>query len=120
MAMKHSTWHIPTVKPWILLALFAGCEAGPRTTTTEGDKLYQQYCALCHGPTGKPTEAMIARMNVRDLTSKELRDRVTPTLVEQQVRKGSQNKLMPAFEGALTDEQIKAIAAYVSSPQFLQ
>ena len=120
MARKHSTWHIPTVKLWILLALFAGCEAGPRTTTTDGDKLYQQYCALCHGPTGKPTEAMVARRTVRDLTSKELRERVTPALVEQQVRNGSQNKLMPAFAGALSDEQIKAIAAYVSSPQFLK
>ena len=38
---------------------------------------------------------------------------MTPALVENQVRHGSKNKLMPAFEGALTDAQIKAVAAYV-------
>lgn len=119
MAGKHSTWHIVVVKVWILLALCAaGCEqrgAG----SAKGAELFQSVCAACHGPTGKPTEANIARMNVRDLTSPELRSRITPALVENQVRRGSQNKLMPAFEGALTDEQIKAVSAYVASPEFL-
>jgi mono/diheme cytochrome c family protein len=119
MAGKHSTWHIVVVKVWILLALCAaGCEqrgAG----SAKGTEVYQSFCATCHGPTGKPTEANVASMNVRDLTSPELRSRVTPALVENQVRKGSQNKLMPAFEGALTDEQIKAVSAYVASPEFL-
>jgi mono/diheme cytochrome c family protein len=45
---------------------------------------------------------------------------VSPALVENQVRKGSANKLMPALEGALTDAQIKAVAAWVASPAFLQ
>lgn len=59
---------------------------------------------------------MVARLAVRDLTSAELRARITPALVEAQIRKGSQNKLMPAFEGVLDDAQIKALAAYVSAP----
>ena len=41
-----------------------------------------------------------------------------PGLVEQQVRHGSQNKLMPAFEGAISDAQIRAVAAYVASTSF--
>jgi mono/diheme cytochrome c family protein len=63
---------------------------------------------------------MVARMNVKDLTSNELRARITPALVEQQIRKGSQNRLMPAFEGAIGDEQIRTIAAYVASAEFLK
>ena len=86
--------------------------------TTDGPKVFASVCATCHGPTGKPTEAMIQRMNVRDLTAPEFRARVTPALVENQVRTGSKNKLMPAFEGALSDAQIKSVAAYVSSPTF--
>lgn len=118
MAGKHTTWQMVTVKPWILLALLAACDKGGGGT--DGAQLYQDMCATCHGPTGKPTEAMVARINVRDLTSQEVRSRITPALVETQIRKGSQNKLMPSFEGALKDEQIKALADYVSSPAFLK
>src|SRR5215210_7877067 len=120
MAGKHSTWQKLTVKPWILLALLTACDQGASAKGTDGAQLYQTMCATCHGQQGKPTEAMVARLNVRDLTSQELRARITPALVEQQIRKGSQNKLMPSFEGAFTDEQIRALAAYVASPGFLQ
>jgi len=123
MAGKHSTWQKLTVKPSILLAVLAlgtaGCEQGGAGKGSDGAQLYQNMCATCHGPKGKPMEAMVARLNVRDLTSQELRARITPALVELQIRKGSQNKLMPSFEGALTDEQIRAVAAYVASPEFL-
>jgi mono/diheme cytochrome c family protein len=121
MAGKHSTWHITVVKLWIVLALcLAGCEKGRVADGgADGAQLFQSICASCHGPTGKPTEANVARLGVKDLTAPELRARVTPELVENQVREGSKNKLMPAFEGALSDEQIKAVAAYVASPEFL-
>lgn len=101
------------------LALVA-CKADATDGSVEGPKIFATMCASCHGPTGKPTEAMAARLNVRDLTSAELRARVTPELVENQVRKGSANKLMPALEGALTDQQIKAVSAWVASPEFLK
>lgn len=111
-----------TVKLPILLAFvaaLAGCEQKRAVGTVDGAQIYGSVCAACHGPKGKPDAAMVARMNVRDLTSSELRSRVTPELVEKQVRKGSDNKLMPSFDGALTDEQIKAVSAYVASPEFL-
>ena len=126
MADDHITWQKATVKPWILLALLVACDRGQADKGTtasgggDGAQLYQNMCATCHGPKGKPPEAMVARMNVRDVTSQELRARITPELVEGQVRKGSQNKLMPSFEGALSDDQIKAVSAYVASPGFLQ
>lgn len=108
------------MKPWILVAFLAACDRGAASGGTDGAQLYQNLCATCHGPNGKPNEAMVARIHVRDLTSPELRVRITPELVERQIRKGSENKLMPSFEGVLTDDQIKALAAYVASPGFLQ
>jgi mono/diheme cytochrome c family protein len=125
MASKHSTWHVGTVKLRYALGLagalaLGGCEQKVAGGSTNGAKVFQSICAACHGPTGKPTEANVARMGVKDLTSPELRHRITPALVENQVRKGSQNKLMPGLEGALTEEQIKAVAAYVASPEFLE
>jgi mono/diheme cytochrome c family protein len=121
MATEHSTWQIVTVKLWILLAFAAtACSRQVAGGKADGAQVFSSICAACHGPTGKPAEAMVARLGVKDLTATELRSRITPELVENQVRKGSQNKLMPAFEGAITDEQIKAVAAYVASPQFLE
>src|SRR3970040_241958 len=101
MAVKDSTWHIETVKLWILLAFIAGCEQEVAGGSADGPQIYQSICAACHGAKGKPDAAMVARLNVRDLTSAELRSRITPKLVEAQIRKGSDNKLMPSFEGAL-------------------
>lgn len=94
------------------------CSGNPGAGAKDGPAVFQALCATCHGPDGRPPAAMVARLGVRDLAGAEFRARVTPGLVEEQVRIGSRNKLMPAFEGAISDAQIKAVAAYVASPQF--
>jgi len=105
----------------LVLVLAAGCTNGETRAGTVGDgkELYAKLCATCHGATGRPDATMAARLGVRDLTSPELRARMTPLLVENQIRAGSPNKLMPAFAGALSDAQIKAIAGYVADPSFV-
>jgi mono/diheme cytochrome c family protein len=108
---------------WVPLAvIFAigGCDRSTLASdVVDAPKVFAAYCAVCHGATGKPPAAMVAQIGVRDLTSVEVRARITPALVEHQVRKGSPNKLMPALEGALTDAQIKSVSAWVASPEFL-
>jgi len=103
----------------LVLVLVASCHADATGGSVDGRQIFATTCATCHGPTGKPPEAMVARLNVRDLTSRELRARVTPALVAKQVRMGSDNKLMPAFAGALSEPQIEAVAQFVASPEFL-
>jgi cytochrome c oxidase cbb3-type subunit 3 len=99
-------------------ALVAGCGNDP-ANARDGKAVFQSLCTSCHGSDGKPPAAMVARLGVRDLTDPEFRARVTPALVEHQVRAGSKSKLMPSFEGVIDDAQIRAVAAYVASPQFL-
>ncbi len=102
---------------WLLVLAIAACghdAGGP----VDGPQIFASTCATCHGPSGKPNALMTERLGVRDLTSPEFRARVTPALVEAQVRAGSKNKLMPSFEGALGDAQIKAVAAYVADKRF--
>jgi mono/diheme cytochrome c family protein len=102
----------------IMLAAAIGC--GPSASETQDARsTFQNLCASCHGPEGKPNEAMVARLGVRDLTSPEFRARVTPDLVEHQIRAGSANKLMPSFDGVIDDVKIKAVAAYVAAPAFV-
>ena len=107
------------MKSAVLLVLAGACSGDPTGGSVDGGAVFQSMCASCHGPTGKPPEAMAARLGVRDLTDAALRPKLTPAHVENQVRSGSSNKLMPSFSGALTEEQIKAVAAYVASPGFV-
>ena len=102
----------------LVIMLATACGRAPAADSTDGAEVFVQMCATCHGTEGKPSSTMVARMTVRDLTSPELRARLTAETVEQQVRRGSANKLMPGFEGALTAEQIKAVSEYVANPKF--
>lgn len=102
----------------VLLVLAAAC-GNPTEGSGDGATLFQSMCASCHGPTGKPPAAMVARLGVRDLTDPKLRPTLTAAHVEEQMRSGSKNKLMPSFSGAMTEEQIKAVAAFVADPKFL-
>lgn len=105
---------------WLWLFILVGCASEKAAVPSDGPGQYRRHCATCHGVTGKPDATMMTRLGVRDLTAPEMRARITPALVEQQIRNGSQNKLMPAFAGALSDAQITAIAEYVASTTFLQ
>jgi mono/diheme cytochrome c family protein len=115
------------MKSWLLAVVVAvaapgaACHSDPAGGAQDGAAVYGMLCATCHGADGRPPAAMVARLGVRDLAAPEFRARVAasgPGLVEQQVRHGSQNKLMPAFEGAISDAQIRAVAAYVASSAF--
>ena len=106
------------MKVLVVVAL-AAC-GSVTTDSVDGPQIFAERCAPCHGPTGQPPANMVARFKVRDLTSAELRARVTPDLVEFQVRRGSENGLMPSFDKMLTDQQIKAVAAWVANPAFVK
>jgi mono/diheme cytochrome c family protein len=107
------------VKRVLLAAALAACHHDPTGGVIDGPTVFATACARCHGPTGKPDATLVATLNVRDLTSAELRARVTPALVENQVRLGSPNHLMPPFADVLSEAQIRAVAAYVASPAFI-
>jgi mono/diheme cytochrome c family protein len=100
----------------LLLAALAsaGCDRAVAGGSIDGKAIFSAACANCHGAEGTPSASMAAQLGVRDLRSSEFRARVSPTLVEQQVRKGSPNGLMPAFASALTQAQIDAVASYVA------
>ena len=100
-----------SVKRLVLIATLSAC--GGATASKDGAEIFATTCAQCHGESGKPTEAMVARLGVRDLTSAEFRARLTYELVENQVRYGSKNQLMPALSGALREDQIQSVSRYV-------
>ena len=92
----------------VFLAACSGEVAGGRA---DGPAVFAEACARCHGEGGKPSPSLAAQLGVKDLTVTAL----TRERVEQQIRQGSDNKIMPAFAGTLKDDQIAAVADYVLS-----
>jgi mono/diheme cytochrome c family protein len=99
------------VRRSILVVMLAACGG---TNSGDGAEVFRSICSNCHGPDGVPPQEQVVRIHPRNLTSPEFRAHVTPALVEKQVRYGSQNKLMPAFQGVLREDQIMAVSAYVA------
>jgi mono/diheme cytochrome c family protein len=58
---------------------------------------------------------MAARTGVKPLTSERVRNDVTDQQMREQIMNGSRSKTMPAFQGALSDEQVTAVIAHVRS-----
>src|SRR5262245_10917019 len=96
-----------------VVAMLGACRGDIAGGSADGARVYAEACATCHGPVGVPPPARVSQLGVRDLTAPELRARITRDLVIAQVRRGSDNKLMPSFYGALTEAQIQAVADYV-------
>ena len=99
------------------LAAAGACDRGDAAAggSADGPAVFAKWCATCHGPKGRPDPGMVARFAVRDLTAPEFRARVTEARVLEQVQKGSDNKLMPSFAGALSEAQMRAVAAWVAA-----
>lgn len=98
----------------LCVAVLGGCREGAAARgETDGEALYGELCARCHGPAGSPTESMVARHGVKDLTSSEVLSEMNDDEIREQILKGSKNREMPAFQGAVSDEQVEAVIDYV-------
>jgi mono/diheme cytochrome c family protein len=90
-----------------LLACTAAASAHAQTASAQ----YTSKCAICHGADGKGS-AVGAKLGVRDFQSPEVVKESDEQLYE--IIKNGKNK-MPAYNGKLTDDQIKDLVRYVRS-----
>jgi mono/diheme cytochrome c family protein len=85
----------------------------------QGKKLYGQYCATCHGQSGKGDGAAAAALNPkpRDHTDKEYMSKLSDDDIFKVVKNGGasvgKSPLMPAWGPTLKDDQIQDVVAYV-------
>lgn len=97
----------------VALALLAGCRDRIAGGRADGAAIFSEVCARCHGPAGEPDAANVARLGVKPLTSEHVQRQLADEDIRRQILRGSENKQMPSFAGALSDAQVDAVIAHV-------
>jgi mono/diheme cytochrome c family protein len=90
-----------------------GCGKQVASGRADGAAIFSEVCARCHGPVGVPDAANVARLGVKPLTSPHVQRELSDEDIRRQILQGSRNKQMPAFAGALSEDQVDAIVAHV-------
>jgi len=83
--------------------------ADPKTNWTNN-------CAQCHGPAGKGDTKMGKMLSAMDLTDPKKQASFTDAQATDAIKNGVKQggkTTMKAFSGKLTDDEIKALVAYV-------
>ena len=92
-------------------ALFSTHGADPKSN-------WMNNCTQCHGPDGSANTAMAKELNAKDFTNPQIQSSFTDaqaaTAIKDGVSKDGITK-MSAFGGILSDDEIKALVAYVRS-----
>ena len=73
-------------------------------------------CAQCHGKTGAADTKMGKQLNAKDLTDPKVQAAFTDAKASESIKNGVKENgktTMKAFGGKLTDDEIKALVAYV-------
>src|SRR5574341_2158719 len=87
--------------------------ASPPGDAAQGEVLYRQYCAVCHGATGQgdgPNAASMEDDRPRDLTDAQYMARLTDAQLVEAIRRGGgavgRSRFMPAWGNTFSSEQI--------------
>jgi len=78
--------------------------------------LWDANCVQCHGKAGNADTKMGKILNAKDLTDPKVQTAFTDAKATQSIKEGVKENgktTMKAFGGKLTDDEIKALVAYV-------
>lgn len=107
---------ILTTVMWMTLA-----ESAEKGDAAKGKQVYANLCASCHGNTGKGDGAAAAALNPKpkDLTDKAYVSKLEDKYLFNIIAKGGaavgKSPLMLPFGGALKDQDIRDVIAFVTS-----
>jgi cytochrome c6 len=75
-----------------------------------GAEVFREQCIGCHGPDGRAQTETGKKVGAADLTSDSVQKETNSSL--SKIVQDGKGK-MPAFEGRLSDDEIRAVVAYV-------
>lgn len=91
------------------------------TRPPDGRAVFEAHCAVCHGSTGKGDGpgARVIRQKMLDFSDAAAMRQVNDRFLFDIIKKGSsqfgRSNAMPAWSMKLTDEEIRAVVAYIRS-----
>jgi len=92
----------------------AGSEEPPKSSTPDtsrGKRIFAETCSPCHGIDGKG----VRTLGTPDFTSRTVQASLTDKEMVEIIRNGKKGTAMPAWDGKLTDEDIRAVTSYLRS-----
>jgi mono/diheme cytochrome c family protein len=98
----------------IVVSLLAASAISLRAANAKA--LWDANCAQCHGPDGKANTKMGKTLSAKDLTDPKVQAQFTDAKATQSIKEGVKQNgktTMKAFGGKLSDDDIKALVAYV-------
>lgn len=98
--------------PLIVVSLALAAGSASAADATEN---YEKHCAKCHGPDGKGDTKMGKKLNVKDYTDPKVQAELKDDKAFKSIKEGMKDgdkTLMKPFD-TLTDEEIKALIAYM-------
>jgi cytochrome c6 len=84
--------------------------ASAKDKDSDGSATFQENCAGCHGPDGRAQTEVGKKVHAADLTAADVQQRSVSELAKF-VKTGKGK--MPAFQDKLSDDEIRAVVAYV-------
>ena len=98
----------------IIISLFAASGVSLRAADAKAN--WDANCAQCHGKSGNADTKMGKQLNAKDLTDPKVQAAFTDAKATESIKNGVKENgktTMKAFAGKLTDDEIKALVAYV-------
>jgi mono/diheme cytochrome c family protein len=98
----------------IAISLFAASAISARAADAKTN--WDNNCVQCHGKDGRADTKMGKTLNAKDLTDAKVQAAFTDAKATQSIKEGVKENgktTMKAFGGKLTDDEIKALVAYV-------
>jgi cytochrome c6 len=98
----------------LIISLLAASAISARAADAKA--LWDANCAQCHGPDGKANTKMGKTLSAKDLTDPKVQAEFTDAKATQSIKEGVKlngKTTMKAFGGKLSDDDVKALVAYV-------
>lgn len=106
------------MKKAIILVTIIGFTAALSATAGDGKENWDKLCAKCHGADGKGQTKMGQKLGVKDFTDAKVQAELKDDAAAKTIKEGMKDKdgktLMKPFD-TLSDDEIKALVAYVRS-----
>ena len=100
------------MKRTIITAITLTLLTAPALVADDAAALFKSKCQACHGPNGTADTPMAKKLGIKALGSADVQKQTDAQLTNV-IAKGKAK--MPAFDGKLTADQVKAMVALIRS-----